>query len=307
MRSERKRREFMSMRVLVTGVTGQLGHDCVLELKDRDIEVQGVSSRDFPLTDAEAMRRYMEAYKPSVVIHCAAYTAVDRAEDDEARCMAVNAQGTAALARLCRDFHAKMVYISTDYVFPGDGTEPYEIDDPKGPKNVYGKSKLEGEEAVQQILRRFFIVRISWVFGINGGNFVRTMLRLGRTHKELTVVDDQVGSPTYTRDLAVLLADMIQTERYGIYQATNEGFCSWAEFAAEIFRQAGMDVKVVPVPSSAYPTRAVRPHNSRLSKASLTKAGFSLLPRWQDAIGRYFIELESLKEQEAREEEMAQV
>ena len=295
------------MRVLVTGVTGQLGHDCVLELEDRGIEVKGVSSRDFPLTDVEAMRRYMEAYKPSVVIHCAAYTAVDRAEDDEERCMAVNAQGTAQLAHLCRDFHAKMVYISTDYVFPGDGTEPYEIDAPKGPQNVYGKSKLAGEEAVQQILKRFFIVRISWVFGINGRNFVRTMLRLGQTHKELTVVDDQIGSPTYTRDLAVLLADMIQTEHYGIYQATNEGFCSWAEFAAEIFRQAGMDVKVTPVPSSAYPTRAVRPHNSRLSKTSLTKAGFSLLPRWQDAIGRYLIELESLKEQEEREEEMAQV
>ena len=165
-------------------------------------------------------------------------------------------------------------------------------------KNVYGQSKLAGEEAVQQILKRYFIVRISWVFGINGKNFVRTMLKLGQTHKALTVVDDQIGSPTYTRDLAVLLADMIQTEKYGVYHATNEGFCSWAEFAAEIFRQAGMDIKVTPVPSSAYPTRAVRPHNSRMSKKSLREAGFSLLPRWQDAIGRYLIELESLKEQE---------
>ncbi|XOQ26577.1 MAG: dTDP-4-dehydrorhamnose reductase [Mitsuokella multacida] len=286
------------MRVLVTGVTGQLGHDCVIELQDREIEVRGVSSKEFPLTDAGAMRYYMEAYRPTVVIHCAAYTAVDRAEDDEAACMAVNAEGTAELARLCREFHAKMVYISTDYVFPGDGTKPYEADAPKDPKNVYGQSKLAGEEAVQQILRRYFIVRISWVFGINGKNFVRTMLKLGQTHKELTVVDDQIGSPTYTRDLAVLLADMIQTEKYGVYQATNEGFCSWAEFAAEIFRQAGMDVKVTPVPSSAYPTRAVRPHNSRMSKKSLVDAGFSLLPRWQDAIGRYLIELESLKEQE---------
>ena len=286
------------MRVLVTGVTGQLGHDCVIELQDRDMEVRGVSSKEFPLTDAGAMRRYMEAYRPTAVIHCAAYTAVDRAEDDKETCMAVNAEGTAALARLCRDFHAKMVYISTDYVFPGDGTEPYAVDAPKDPKNVYGQSKLAGEEAVQQILKRYFIVRISWVFGINGKNFVRTMLKLGQTHKALTVVDDQIGSPTYTRDLAVLLADMIQTEEYGVYHATNEGFCSWAEFAAEIFRQAGMDIKVTPVPSSAYPTRAVRPHNSRMSKKSLREAGFSLLPRWQDAIGRYLIELESLKEQE---------
>lgn len=286
------------MRVLVTGVTGQLGHDCVIELQDRDMEVRGVSSKEFPLTDAGAMRRYMEAYRPTAVIHCAAYTAVDRAEDDKETCMAVNAEGTAALARLCRDFHAKMVYISTDYVFPGSGTEPYEVDAPKDPKNVYGQSKLAGEEAVQQILKRYFIVRISWVFGINGKNFVRTMLKLGQTHKALTVVDDQIGSPTYTRDLAVLLADMIQTEKYGVYHATNEGFCSWAEFAAEIFRQAGMDIKVTPVPSSAYPTRAVRPHNSRMSKKSLREAGFLLLPRWQDAIGRYLIELESLKEQE---------
>ena len=286
------------MRVLVTGVTGQLGHDCVIELQDRDMEVRGVSSKEFPLTDAGAMRRYMEAYRPTAVIHCAAYTAVDRAEDDKETCMAVNAEGTAALARLCRDFHAKMVYISTDYVFPGDSTEPYAVDAPKDPKNVYGQSKLAGEEAVQQILKRYFIVRISWVFGINGKNFVRTMLKLGQTHKALTVVDDQIGSPTYTRDLAVLLADMIQTEKYGVYHATNEGFCSWAEFAAEIFRQAGMDIKVTPVPSSAYPTRAVRPHNSRMSKKSLREAGFSLLPRWQDAIGRYLIELESLKEQE---------
>lgn len=286
------------MRVLVTGVTGQLGHDCVIELQDRDMEVRGVSSKEFPLTDAGAMRRYMEAYRPTAVIHCAAYTAVDRAEDDKETCMAVNAEGTAALARLCRDFHAKMVYISTDYVFPGNGTEPYEVDAPKDPKNVYGQSKLAGEEAVQQILKRYFIVRISWVFGINGKNFVRTMLKLGQTHKALTVVDDQIGSPTYTRDLAVLLADMIQTEKYGVYHATNEGFCSWAEFAAEIFRQAGMDIKVTPVPSSAYPTRAVRPHNSRMSKKSFREAGFLLLPRWQDAIGRYLIELESLKEQE---------
>jgi dTDP-4-dehydrorhamnose reductase len=261
------------------------------------MEVRGVSSKDFPLTDAKAMRRVMAAYKPNCVVHCAAYTAVDRAEDDAAACMAVNAEGTANLAKLCREFHAKMVYISTDYVFPGDGDAPYETDAPKGPQNVYGRSKLMGEEAVQSILKRYFIVRISWVFGINGKNFIRTMLRLGESHAKLTVVDDQIGSPTYTRDLSVLLTDMIQTERYGVYHATNEGFCSWAELAAEVFRQAGMPVEVTPVPSSAYPTRAVRPKNSRMSKNSLTQAGFALLPRWQDAVGRYLIELESMKEQ----------
>ena len=281
------------MKVLVTGVTGQLGHDCVNEFKSRGIEVRGVSSKDFSLTDGAAVEKYIEDYAPDVVLHGAAYTAVDKAEDEQEKCMAVNAEGTRYIAKACAEIGAKMIYISTDYVFPGDGEEPYEVNAPKGPRNVYGKSKLLGEQAVQELLTKYFIVRISWVFGINGKNFIRTMLNLAKTHKELTVVGDQIGSPTYTRDLAVLLADMAATEKYGVYHATNEGFCSWAEFAAEVFRQAGKEVTVTPVDSSAYPTKAVRPKNSRMSKAALIEAGFKPMPRWQDAVGRYLIELQT--------------
>lgn len=279
------------MKVLVTGFTGQLGHDCVAELRLHGIETRGVASRNFSLTDAKAARAYIEAYHPDAVIHCGAYTAVDRAEDDKEKCMAVNAEGTRTIAEICRDIDAKMIYISTDYVFPGDGEQFYEVDDPKGPQNVYGASKLAGEQYVQSLLQKYFIVRISWVFGINGKNFIKTMLKLSESHDKLTVVDDQIGSPTYTRDLAVLLAEMVLSDKYGVYHATNEGICSWADFAKEIFRQAGRSTQVTPVSSSAYPTRAKRPKNSRLSKASLTKAGFPHLPRWQDAVGRYLIEL----------------
>lgn len=279
------------MEVLVTGVTGQLGYDVAQELERRNIEVYRAGSKEMPLTDKEKMRSVMEKVRPAAVIHCAAYTAVDLAESEPEKCLAINSTGTQELARLCKMFDTKMIYISTDYVFPGTGTDFYEVDDEKAPLNIYGRSKLLGEQAVREILTRYFIVRISWVFGINGKNFVKTMLRLAKDHKELTVVDDQVGSPTYTRDLAELLADMAATDKYGIYHATNEGVCSWAEFAAEIFRQAGAAVKITPVPSSAYKTAATRPKNSRLSKKSLDAAGFKRLPTWQDAIGRYLIEL----------------
>lgn len=279
------------MKVLVTGVTGQLGYDCIRELEARGIACRGVASRDFSLTDRVAARQYIEAYRPDVILHCAAYTAVDKAEDDAKMCEAVNAGGTRILAEICRDLGAKMIYISTDYVFPGDGTQFYEPKDRKAPQNVYGKSKLQGEKAVQELLDRYFIVRISWVFGSNGKNFIRTMLKLSETHDALTVVADQIGSPTYTRDLAVLLADMAGSDKYGVYHATNEGICSWAEFAAEIFRQVGKNVKVTPVPSTAYPTKAVRPKNSRLSKRCLDDAGFSRLPDWQDAVRRYLAEI----------------
>lgn len=279
------------MKVLVTGVTGQLGFDCVRELQKRGLEVRGVSSRDFSLTDPVGMRKYLEDFRPEAVIHCAAYTAVDKAEDEPELCEAINAGGTRCLAELCRELACKMVYISTDYVFPGKGEEYYEPDDIKDPCNAYGRSKLHGEEAVLELLENYFIVRISWVFGINGKNFIRTMLKLSESHEELTVVDDQIGSPTYTYDLAVLLADMVQSDKYGIYHATNEGVCSWAELAAETFRLAGKEVKVTPVPSSAYPTKAVRPKNSRLSKACLEKAGFKRLPQWQDAAKRYIKEM----------------
>ena len=279
------------MKVLVTGASGQLGFDCVKELERRHIVVRGVNSKDFPLTDFAVMQQYLLDYKPDAVIHCAAYTAVDKAEEEAAACEAVNVIGTRNLAKLCHEIDAKLLYISTDYVFAGDGDKFYEPQDEKKPQNVYGLSKLKGEQAVAAELEKYFIVRISWVFGINGNNFIRTMLNLSKTHTELNVVNDQIGSPTYTSDLAVLLADIIQSDKYGIYHATNEGTCSWADFAREIFKQARKAVKVNDVPATAYPTKAKRPYNSRLSKACLDKAGFKRLPAWQDAVKRYLQEL----------------
>ena len=279
------------MKILVTGVTGQLGYDCVKQLELDGDEVQGVSSKEFPLTEPLKMEAYLRKFKPEAVIHCAAYTAVDKAEDEPEACRAVNAEGTRNLSRLCREIDAKLIYISTDYVFPGTGEEAYAEDSPTSPVNVYGASKLEGEEAVRELMTKYFIVRISWVFGYNGRNFIRTMLKLSESHDKLTVVDDQVGSPTYTRDLAVLLAEMARSDKYGTYHATNEGFCSWADLAIETFRQAGVKVEVERVTSDKFPTKATRPHNSRLSKAALDRAGFARLPRWQDAVGSYLIEL----------------
>lgn len=279
------------MKILITGATGQLGADCLEECRARGHEVYGVSSHMFPLSDESAMRAVLDEFEPDAVLHAAAYTAVDRAEDEPDLCRLVNAAGTEILARLAQERDVKFLYISTDYVFPGTGDAPYETDAPTGPRNVYGASKLAGEEAVEAHLERFFIVRISWVFGAHGTNFVKTMLELAKTHKSLSIVADQVGSPTYTRDLAPLLADMIASEKYGLYHATNEGFCSWAEFAAEIFRTAGKDVAVTSVPSRAHPTKAVRPKNSRLSKRSLDAAGFERLPPWQDAVARFIAEL----------------
>jgi dTDP-4-dehydrorhamnose reductase len=280
------------MKILVTGCSGQLGFDVIKVLQCRSIECYGASRQDFDLLDFPASRQFLEEYKPDVLIHCSAYTAVDKAEDEPELCRMVNAGASRNLAEVCRDIKAKMIYISTDYVFAGEGEDFYETDAPKLPKNVYGQTKLAGELAVQSILPEHFIVRISWVFGINGRNFVKTMLQLGKTHAELTVVKDQIGSPTYTADLAELLADMAMTEKYGVYHATNEGVCSWAEFASEIFRQAQLEVKVMPVGSSAYPTKASRPHNSRMSKQSLKVSGFKCLPVWQDAVGRYLKELQ---------------
>lgn len=279
------------MSVVVTGISGQLGFDVVKELERRGVEVLAAGRAEMPLTDAGRIREYLLRVRPEAVVHCAAYTAVDKAEAEPELCREVNAGGTAAIAAACAETGAKLIYLSTDYVFPGEGTEAYETDAAKGPQNVYGASKLAGEEAVRAALREHFIVRISWVFGINGRNFIRTMLNLAKTREVLTVVDDQVGSPTYTKDLAVLLADMLGSERYGTYHATNEGVCSWAQLAAEVFRQRGLGVQVTPVPSEAYPTAARRPKNSRLSKKSLDEAGFSRLPRWQDAVSRYLAEL----------------
>lgn len=279
------------MRILVTGASGQLGYDVERELERRGIEHLGTSSRELDITDREAVEHLMQSYRPDAVVHCAAYTKVDLAEDEPERCWAVNADGTRNMAAACRKTGAKLLYISTDYVFPGTGERSYETGDPTGPVNTYGRSKLAGELAVQSLLEKYFIVRISWVFGKNGNNFVKTMLRLAETKAELSVVCDQIGSPTYTADLAPLLCDMVQTERYGVYHATNEGTCAWSEFAEAIFELAGRQVVVHPIPTSAYPTRAVRPLNSRMSKERLRDNGFQELPEWKNALARYLKEI----------------
>ena len=280
------------MKILVTGVGGQLGYDVCKVLAVRGIEHKGVDIADFDITDAKAAYDYITEYRPDAVIHCSAWTAVDKAEDELEKVRAVNIGGPRNIALACRDIGAKMLYISTDYVFPGTGERFYEPDDPTGPLGAYGETKLGGELAVRELLDCFFIVRISWVFGKNGNNFVKTMLRIAESQTEVNVVCDQVGSPTYTADLAPLLCDMIVTDKYGVYHATNEGVCSWAEFAREIFRLAGKNMTVRPIPTSEYPARAVRPLNSRMSKDKLEQTGFSRLPSWQDALGRYLKELE---------------
>ena len=279
------------MKILVTGYNGQLGYDVVRELNSRSVECNGVDREDFDITDRDETVGYICDYAPDAVIHCAAYTAVDRAEDDEENCRKVNADGTENIAVACEKLRAKMLYVSTDYVYGGDGEAPFETDSPTNPKNVYGVTKLEGEKAVMKYIDKFFIVRTSWVFGINGSNFVKTMLRLGDEKETLNVVCDQVGSPTYTPDLARLICDLIVTEKYGIYHGTNENFCSWAEFAAEIMNLGGKKTVINPVPSSEYPTKAERPHNSRLSKKCLDKAGIKRLPTWQDALKRFLKEM----------------
>lgn len=280
------------MKILVTGVKGQLGYDVMKVLHQRDAACLGADIEDFDITDAAATAAFIERYAPDAVIHCSAYTAVDRAEEEAALCERVNVDGARNIAAACKKIGAKMVYISTDYVFPGTGERFYETDDPTGPLNVYGKTKLGGELAVQELLERYFIVRVSWVFGKNGNNFVKTMLRLGQERDQVNVVCDQIGSPTYTADLAPLLCDMVATEKYGVYHATNEGICSWADFAAETFRLGRCRAKVNPIPSSEYPVKAVRPFNSRMSKKSLDAAGFSRLPSWQDALVRYLKEIQ---------------
>lgn len=279
------------MKVLVTGIKGQLGHDVMQCLAKREIEAVGADIEEFDITDFKGTRDFIVAVKPDVVIHCSAYTAVEKAEDDMELCMAVNGTGTENIAKVCKELNSKMLYISSDYVFPGVGENFYEVTDIPNPLGRYGKTKQAGEEAVKKILNQYFIVRTSWVFGKNGNNFVKTMLRLGKEKKEINVVNDQIGSPTYTKDLAPLLCDMVLTEKYGIYHATNEGICSWAEFAEEIMKIGGLDAKVNGISSEEYPSRVIRPKNSRLSKKSLDENGFQRLPDWKDAVKRY-IEME---------------
>ncbi len=277
------------MRVLVTGVKGQLGHDVMNELEKRGYEGVGVDVEEMDITDAEAVDKVIHEAHVDAVVHCAAWTAVDAAEDNVEMCRKVNAYGTENIAKVCGELDIPMIYLSTDYVFDGMGERPWEPDDPvTEPLNVYGQTKYEGELAVEKYAKKHYIVRIAWVFGVNGKNFIKTMLKLAKTHDRLTVVDDQIGTPTYTYDLAILLVDMLETDKYGKYHVTNEGgYISWYDFAKEIFRQAGVNVEVVPVTAEEYKAKAKRPYNSRMSKEKLTANGFKRLPTWQDALKRY--------------------
>lgn len=287
------------MNILVTGAKGQLGQDLVEELVRRGHTPIGVDVEEMDITDEASVKSKIAEVSPDAVIHCAAWTAVDAAEDAEHldKVRAVNALGTSYIAQVCGERDIPLMYISTDYVFDGEGERPWEPEDVRHPLSVYGQTKYEGELAVEQ-LKKHFIVRIAWVFGTKGKNFVRTMLHLGKTRDRLTVVCDQIGSPTFTEDLSVLLSDMIVTDRYGKYHATNEGYCSWYEFACEIFRQASAydphyaEVAVSPVDSSAYPAKAKRPMNSRMNKDKLEENGFSRLPLWQDALARFLSKTE---------------
>lgn len=279
------------MRVLVTGAGGQLGYDVVKRLDENSIEYLATDKNELDITDEAQTKKYITKYNPDVVIHCVAYTAVDKAEDERELCYKINVVGTGYVAAACKDINSKMVYISTDYVFDGEGDQPFEVTDQPNPINYYGKTKYEGELEVQKLLDKYFIVRISWVFGINGNNFVKTMLRLGKERDEISVVADQIGSPTYTYDLARLIIDMIQTDKYGIYHATNEGYCSWYEFACEIFKQAGVNVKVNAIRTEDYPTRAKRPKNSRLSKRFTVMNGFKKLPLYKESLSHFIKEL----------------
>lgn len=283
------------MRVLVTGVKGQLGYDVVNELESKGIEAVGVDIEEMDITDSEAVNKVITESNVDAVIHCAAYTAVDAAEDNEEICRKINAGGTKNIADVCKKLDIKMMYISTDYVFDGQGTEPWQPDckDYK-PLSVYGKTKLEGELAVSENLEKYFIVRIAWVFGVNGKNFIKTMLNVGKNHDTVKVVCDQIGTPTYTYDLAKLLVEMIQSDKYGYYHATNEGgYISWYDFTCEIFKQAGYSTNVVPVTTAEYGlSKAARPFNSRLDKSKISENGFTPLPTWQDALSRYLKEIE---------------
>ncbi|MDY2606669.1 MAG: dTDP-4-dehydrorhamnose reductase [Lachnospiraceae bacterium] len=303
------------MKIFVTGVAGQLGHDIMNDIAARGYEgigtdiapnyngiddgtaVTGMPYVSLDITNREAVEKTITNLMPDAVIHCAAWTAVDLAEDDDkkAKVHAINADGTQNIADACKKIDAKMVYISTDYVFDGQGTTPWQPDcKDYAPLNVYGQTKLDGELAVANTLEKYFIVRIAWVFGVNGKNFIKTMLNVGKTHDTVTVVNDQVGTPTYTYDLARLLVDMIQTDKYGYYHATNEGgYISWYDFTCEIYKQAGYTTKVVPVTTAEYGvSKAARPFNSRLDKSKLVENGFEPLPTWQDALARYLKEIE---------------
>ncbi len=279
------------MKYLITGVKGQLGYDIVRELEKRnEHEYLALDAAEMDITDQDRVREVITEYQPDAIFHCAAYTAVDKAEDNVEACEEVNVEGTRNIAEAAREVDSKLIYLSTDYVFDGTKEGMYTPEDPTNPKSVYGNTKYLGELEALKVLKHY-IVRISWVFGINGHNFIKTMLKLAETHDEVSVVSDQIGSPTYTVDLARLLVDMAHSDRYGIYHATNEGECSWADFAEYIFKANGKDTKVNHITSEEYPQKAYRPRNSRLSKDKLVENGFDRLPTWQDAVDRYSEEL----------------
>ena len=282
------------MKVLVTGTKGQLGYDVVNELEKRGHTAVAVDIEEMDITDAVSVERVITEAEVEAVIHCAAYTAVDAAEDNVEICRRVNAEGTENIAKVCKKLDLKMIYISTDYVFDGEGERPWEPDDERHPLNVYGQTKYEGELAVEKYLEKYFIVRIAWVFGVNGKNFIKTMLNVGKKYPQVKVVNDQIGTPTYTYDLARLLVDMAESDKYGYYHATNEGgYISWYDFTVEIFKQAGYTTEVLPVTTEEYGlSKAARPFNSRLDKSKLVENGFKPLPTWQDALSRYLKEIE---------------
>ncbi len=279
------------MKVLVTGAYGQLGLDVVKALEKTKDQVLGAGRDDFDITDEAEVRSAVLSFHPDIIVHCAAYTAVDKAEKEEELCFLVNQTGTKNLAMAAREADAKLVYISTDYVFEGTGTEFYKVNDSTNPLGAYGRSKLAGEQEVQKLLEKFFIIRVSWIYGIHGNNFVKTMLRLSEKQDEVQVVNDQIGSPTYTRDIADKIIEMISTEKYGIYHLTCEGTCSWADFAREIFFQEGKATVVKDITTKEFNAAAARPLNSRLSKESLDDAGFSRLPHWKDSLRSFLSEL----------------
>ena len=277
------------MKILVTGNQGQLGHDVILEAKKRGIDAVGVDVAEMDITNRSQVEQVISRGNYDAVVHCAAWTAVDKAEEPELfeTVEAVNATGTGYIAKVCKELDIPLMYFSTDYVFDGQGNRPWKEEDEKNPLNVYGLTKSEGEDYVKEN-PKFFTLRISWVFGLNGGNFIKTMLRLAKERDTITVVDDQVGLPTYTPDLARLILDMIVTDQYGVYHVSNRGeYISWYDFAKEIFKQAGVKVKIIPVGSDQYPAKAKRPTNSRLDMSKLQENGFEPLPTWQDALKRY--------------------
>lgn len=277
------------MNVMVTGGRGLLGTAVCEELKKNKIQYVAVDKKEFDITDKEKTLREIEKLHPDVIIHCAAYTKVDMAEVEQCECQRINVIGTNNIVQACKKLKCILLFVSTDYIFDGKKDDVYEVNDMPNPINFYGKTKLEAENIIQKELEKFFIVRISWLFGNNGVNFVKTMLRIAEEKKELDVVNDQVGSPTYSKDVAKLFVTMVKTNKYGVYHATNEGFCSWAEYAEEIFRIVGKDVRIKKITSEEYNSKAKRPKNSKLSKKSLTDNGFDLLPTWKDAVKKYIV------------------